>query len=360
MLLSVIRSAGALLGFLFGFQLGAALLQVTDVTEASNRVTVVVLLGIACAILGWLGAPYVTVQPVSALARRVKGSSFGDLLGGAVGGAAGLLLALLIAFPLSLLPGETGRYAPLAAAVLLGFAGALAGSLRHADLAAAAHELRAGRRERDAVQRMLLDTSVIIDGRIADVVKSGFIRGTLLLPRFILAELQLFADSGEPTRRERGRRGLEMLSRMQRESTVKIEVIDNDPPVATADAKLVSVARSMGVPVITNDYGLNRVAELQGVHVLNVNDLARALRPVVLPGEDLSVRVIQEGKERGQGVGYLEDGTMIVVETGDRFIGSDVTVTVMRVLQTGVGGRMVFAQPKGDLEGIRRVRAALR
>lgn len=360
MLLSFIRSLGALVGFAFGFQLGAALLQVTDVREASNRVTVVLLLGVACGILGWLGAPYLTVEPAREFARRVRRSSFGDLVGGVVGAAAGLVLALLVAFPLSLLPGELGRYATLGAAAVLAFAGAVAGSLKHAELAAAASDLRTGHQDRDGVQRLLLDTSVIIDGRIADVVKSGFVRGTLLLPRFILAELQLFADASEPTRRERGRRGLEMLSRMQRESTVKVEVIDNDPPVPTADAKLVAVARSLGVPVITNDYGLNRVAELQGVAVLNVNDLARALRPVVLPGEDLSVHVLQEGKERGQGVGYLEDGTMVVVETGDRFIGSDVSVTVMRVLQTGVGGRMVFAQPKGDLEGIRRARAASR
>ena len=203
---------------------------------------------------------------------------------------------------------------------------------------------------------MLLDTSVIIDGRVADVAKAGFIKGTLLLPHFILAELQLFADSPDPLRRERGRRGLEMLQRMQRESAVRVEVMDQDPPEQGADAKLVALGRSLGVPIMTNDYGLNRVAELQGVTVLNMNDLAKAVRPVVLPGEDITVRVIQEGKETGQGVGYLEDGTMVVIEGGMRHVGSDLTVTVMRVLQT-VGGRMIFAQPRGDADAARRVRA---
>jgi uncharacterized protein YacL len=198
---------------------------------------------------------------------------------------------------------------------------------------------------------------VIIDGRIADVVKSGFVRGTLLVPRFILHELQYFADSGDGSRRERGRRGLEILQKMQKEPGVNVELSDADPTDATgADAKLVALARTLSVPIMTNDYGLNRVAELQGVKVLNVNDLAKAVRPVVLPGEDITVRVAHEGKEPGQGIGYLEDGTMIVVENGARSINSEVTVHVMRVLQT-VGGRMIFAQPKGEAAEPRRPRA---
>jgi uncharacterized protein YacL len=354
---SLIRLGGALFGFFFGFYLGAELLQVTQVTPVSNQVTVVLLLAVACAILGWLGAPYATILPAGAIGRRIREASFGDLVGGSFGAAVGLLLALLLAFPLAFLPGDLGRFAPIGMAVLLGLSGAAAGILKRADLAVVARELRAGRRERDA-QRVLLDTSVIIDGRIADVAKAGFVRGTLLVPRFILAEIQLFADSGDASRRERGRRGLEMLARMQRESNVRVDVIDQDPAnVPTADAKLVALGRALGVPIMTNDYGLNRVAELQGVAVLNMNDLAKAVRPVVLPGEDITLRLIQEGKEAGQGVGYLEDGTMVVVENGSRSIGSDATVTVMRVLQT-VGGRMIFAQPKGEAEVPRRPRAA--
>ena len=206
-------------------------------------------------------------------------------------------------------------------------------------------------------ERALLDTSVIIDGRVADIVKSGFIRGTLVVPRFILAELQHFADSSDGSKRERGRRGLEILAKMQKETTVRIELLDTDPPGAGADGKLVTLARAMNVPIMTNDYGLNRVAELQGVTVLNVNDLAKAVRPVVLPTDELTVRVSQEGREPGQGVAYLEDGTMVVVEGGLRFLDNDVAVTVMRVLQT-VGGRMIFAQPKGDAIDSRRPRPA--
>ncbi len=357
MLLSFFRLAGALVGFVFGFFLGAELLQVTQVTPVSDQVRAVFLMGTLCAILGWLGAPYATILPARSVARRIREASFGDLVGGSLGAAVGLLLAFLLAFPLSLLPGDVGRFGPVIAAAVLGLAGAAAGALRRADLARLARELRGGRRDREVGQRILLDTSVIIDGRVADVVKTGFIRGPLLLPRSVLAELQLLSDSPDTTRRERGRRGLEMLSRMQRESTVRVEVIEADPPgTVGADEKLVALARSLGAAIMTNDYGLNRVAELQGVTVLNMNDLAKAVRSVVLPGEEISIKLVQEGKEPGQGVGYLEDGTMVVVENGGRFVGGELGVTVMRVLQT-VAGRMIFAQPKGDASE-RRTRAA--
>jgi len=354
---SFIRLFVALIGWFFGFYLGAALLQVSQVTPVSNQVIVVFLLATACAILGWLGAPYVTVVPARAVARRISDASAGDLVGGAFGTGVGLLLALFLALPLSFLPGDLGRYAPIIGALVLGLAGGAAGTIKRAELGALARDIRHGRQERVGEERALLDTSVIIDGRVADVVKAGFIRGTLVVPRFILAELQHFADSSDGSKRERGRRGLEMLQKMQKESTVTIELVDTDPPGTGADGKLVSLARQMKVPIMTNDYGLNRVAELQGITVLNVNDLAKAVRPVVLPSDELTVRVIQEGKEPGQGVAYLEDGTMVVVENGVRHLSNgEITVTVMRVLQT-VGGRMIFAQPKGEVIEIRRPRA---
>jgi uncharacterized protein YacL len=350
-----IRLLAALIGFVFGFFLGASLLQVTQVTPVSNQVLVVLLLATACAILGWLGAPYVTVKPAAFVVARIRATSAGDLVGGALGGGVGLILALFLAFPLSFLPGELGRYAPVLGAALLGLVGATAGAVKRNEVAALARDVRGRGRDRSAEARVLLDTSVIIDGRIADVVRSGFVRGTLVVPRFILAELQYFADSPDASRRERGRRGLEMLAKMQKEATVKLELSDEDPPGAGADSKLVSLARSLGIAIMTNDYGLNRVAELQEVTVLNMNDLAKAVRSVVLPGEEISVRVIQEGKEQAQGVGYLEDGTMIVIENGARHIGSELGVTVMRVLQT-VGGRMIFAQPRGEVTEARRPR----
>jgi len=350
-----IRFGGALVGFFFGFFLAAQLLQVSQVTPVSNQVLVVFLLAVACAILGWLGAPYATVMPMAWIVGRIRATAAGDLAAGVLGGGVGLVLALFLAFPLSFLPGELGRFAPLVGAIVLSGLGVTAGTIKRADLQGAVREVRGGRKDRDAGGRVLLDTSVIIDGRVADIVRAGFIRGTLVVPRFILAELQFFADSGDATRRERGRRGLEMLAKMQKESTVNVAIDDEDPPGDGADGKLVALARARQVPIVTNDYGLNRVAELHGVTVLNVNDLAKAVRPVVLPGEEIHVRVIQEGKEAGQGVGYLEDGTMIVVENGARSVGEELAVTVMRVLQT-VGGRMIFAQPRGDAPEIRRPR----
>jgi uncharacterized protein YacL len=193
---------------------------------------------------------------------------------------------------------------------------------------------------------LLVDTSAIIDGRIADISKAGFIDGTLLVPRFVLQELQHIADSADSLRRARGRRGLDMLNRLQKEAVVPLQISEVDADdVVGVDAKLVKIARTYHCPVITNDFNLNRVAELQGVKVLNINELANAVKPVVLPGEEMHVHVIQEGKELGQGVAYLDDGTMVVVENGRRYMNSDVDVVVTRVLQT-VAGRMIFAQMK--------------
>jgi len=352
-----IRIGGALFGFIFGFFLAAQLLQVGQVDQLSNAVLVVLLLAIACAILGWLGAPYATVRPLGSIERRIRATKAADLVGGAAGLGVGLILGLFLAFPLSFLPGELGRFAPVLGAAILGAGGAAAGIIQRVELFALIRGLRGGGGDRAGDPHILLDTSVIIDGRIADVVRVGFVRGTLVVPRFILAELQYFVDSCDASRRDRGRRGLEMLAKMQKEAAVTVEISDADPPDTGADAKLVALALSLGIAIMTNDYGLNRVAEIHGVTVLNMNDLAKAVRPVVLPGEEMHVRVIQEGKEPGQGVGYLEDGTMIVIENGGRALGTEIPVTVMRVLQT-VGGRMIFAQLKGtEPEGIRRPRA---
>jgi uncharacterized protein YacL len=193
---------------------------------------------------------------------------------------------------------------------------------------------------------LLVDTSAIIDGRIADISKAGFIDGTLLVPRFVLLELQHIADSADPLRRARGRRGLDMLNRLQKEAVVPLQISEVDADdVVGVDSKLVKIARTYHCPVVTNDFNLNRVAELQGVKVLNINELANAVKPVVLPGEEMHVHVIQEGKELGQGVAYLDDGTMVVVENGRKYMNNDVDVVVTRVLQT-VAGRMIFAQMK--------------
>jgi uncharacterized protein YacL len=194
-----------------------------------------------------------------------------------------------------------------------------------------------------------VDTSTIIDGRIADISQAGFLYGTLVVPRFVLTELQHIADSGDPTRRIRGKRGLDMLKRLQDEASTPLRISDDDPTdVPDVDGKLVKLARAASCPVITNDFNLNRIAELQGVRVLNINQLANAVKPAVLPGEEMSVRIIQEGREYNQGVGYLDDGTMIVVENGKKLLNHHADVVVTRVLQTAAG-RMIFAHPKSGI-----------
>lgn len=188
----------------------------------------------------------------------------------------------------------------------------------------------------------LVDTSVIIDGRIVDIAKAGFAPGKLLVPRFVLAELQLISDSGDSMKRSKGRRGLEMLHTM-REIGVDLDIIEEDySDIKEVDAKLVRLGRKLGCNVLTTDYNLNRVASIEGVRVLNINELANAVRPVILPGEHMHTRIVQPGKERGQGVGYLADGTMIVVDSADKLIGQDVQVEITRVFQT-VAGKMLFA-----------------
>jgi hypothetical protein len=200
--------------------------------------------------------------------------------------------------------------------------------------------------------RTLLDTSAVIDGRIADIAEAGFAPGILVASRFMLAELQNIADSDDAMRRGRGRRGLEVLNRLREMPGVTVEVIEEDVQgIREVDAKLVVVAQRHGWNVLTTDYNLNRVAAIQGVKVLNVNELSNAIRPVVLPGEPLMVRVVQPGKERNQGVGYLADGTMIVVENGDKLMGQEVETEVTRVFQT-VAGKMIFAVPRKPIPGV--------
>ncbi len=194
----------------------------------------------------------------------------------------------------------------------------------------------------------ILDTSVIIDGRISDVTESGFIEGTILIPQFVLSELQHIADSSDPIKRTRGKRGLEVLHHIQKQVNVEVKIIDTDyPSIKEVDAKLIELAKEVGGKIVTNDSNLNKVAELQGIDVLNINALANSLKPVVLPGEEMNVKILKEGKEVGQGVAYLDDGTMIVVDNGRRQMGKNVDVIVTSVLQTPAG-RMIFARLKED------------
>lgn len=292
---------------------------------------------------------------LEALLSRLQKTPGEDLIVATGGLVVGLVVALLVSLPLPLIP-WIGRYLPVVVTVLSAYFGA-ALALRKKDellrLSPWKPARRAGREpERRAGVPKVLDTSAIIDGRIADVAATGFLEGPLVIPGFVIQELQRLADSSEELKRNRGRRGLDLLNRMRKDPTLSVDILeDHDTGGRGVDLALVRLARRLGGKVVTNDYNLNKVAQLHGVSVLNLNDLANATRPVVLPGEEMEVRVIRDGKEQGQGVGYLDDGTMIVVDGGRQFIGGTVGVTVTSVLQTSAG-RMIFARPKVREQGV--------
>ena len=297
--------------------------------------------------IGALLAPYLTLKPLNKGIDYINSIPGPTLMAGTVGLLVGLAVASLISIPLYTLDGWLSWGVPLMISLSLGAVGLWLGVQRDQDIQALFPALG----ETNGVKAshngsILVDTSAIIDGRIADLSSTGFLQGALMVPRFVLDELRHIADSSDSLRRNRGRRGLEVLGRLRKDDQVDMQVLDvglsNGDEV---DSQLVLMARAMKSPILTTDFNLNRVAELQGVQVLNVNELANSLKAVVLPGEDMKVNIVQEGKEMGQGVGYLDDGTMVVVEGGRRYLNAYHDVTVTRVLQTAAG-RIVFAQPK--------------
>ncbi len=291
--------------------------------------------------VGFALAPY----PQRWLRGKIKQIPGHTLFAATVGLLIALVLSAILALPLSLLPGLWGILSPAIVFLVLSYLGISIMVLRSRDVApflgTGTSMIGDGR---DG--KVILDTNSIIDGRIADIIETGFVRGTLLIPKFVLDELHHIADSPDPLRRIRGRRGLDILTKLQRESDIPVEISDMEfAGVREVDAKLVELAKAMRCSIVTNDVNLNRVASLQGIRVLNVNELANALKPVLLPGEEMKLRIAQEGKEVGQGVGFLDDGTMVVVEGARRYLHSEITVVVNRVLQTGAG-RMIFAHPQ--------------
>jgi uncharacterized protein YacL len=273
------------------------------------------------------------------------------LLWGSVGGLVGLLAGLAVGAAVSALLVGSPMFAAGVPALLGAYLGAAVALRRLGDLAPLSARLlgEASRAPRDGLA--LLDTSAIVDGRIADVAATGFLDGPLVVPRFVVAELQRLADSGDAARRARGRRGFEILDRLRAAPGARTEVTDDDAPgAAGVDARLVAVATARRARLVTTDHALQKVAELSGVTVLNVNELASALKPVALPGEQMQVQLLREGKEPGQGVAYLDDGTMVVVERGKPRLGQRVDVTVTSVLQTAAG-RMIFGRLTEDAPG---------
>ena len=265
------------------------------------------------------------------------------LFWGVAGGFFGVIGGLAIGTALASLAPSAGMAGFGLPALLGAYLGAAVAVHRHHDLEAVTAVLFLTAARRAALHKVL-DTSVIIDGRIADVCEAGFVDGTLVVPQFVLHELQQIADSSDALKRNRGKRGFDVLQRLRGTPRIVVEITDIDfPELRDVDRKLIELAKSLGAKVVTNDYNLNKLAELSGVAVLNINELAKGLKPQMLPGEIVRVHLLREGKEAGQGVAYLDDGTMVVVDQGKRFLGQTVDVTVTSVLQTAAG-RMIFSR----------------
>jgi uncharacterized protein YacL len=301
---------GIVLGLTFG---GASLLLEVGLRKAAPRVIVSALLGVFLGLVFALLLLSALGGPLAALPLPIASS-------------VQILLVLLCLYVGATLAVEKGQGVDLVAF------------------------LRAFKEQPRVESDKILDTSVIIDGRIADICETGFVEGTLIIPQFVLRELQHIADSSDPLKRNRGRRGLDILQKMQKDSQVQVRLHDKDfPEIREVDGKIVALAKALSAKVVTNDFNLNKVCELQGVPVLNINELTNALKPVVLPGEDMRVYVLKEGKEYNQGIAYLDDGTMVVIDNGRRHIGQTIDVRVTSVLQT-TAGRMIFSRLKEEAE----------
>src|SRR6266705_3549988 len=318
----VFRLLGLLLGLIAGVEYASFIISEAKIDGYTLRAIVLMLTALAGALFGFFGLPYVTTKPFFWLENKLNVTPLPDLVAATVGLLVGLLLAALVGVFLATLPWHLGFVISLIVALVFAYWGLTLGLSRRHEMMAlvlgparaagvlVAHPVDSG---------VLLDTSVIIDGRIMDIAQTGFLRDKILVPHFVLAELQYIADSSDALRRNRGRRGLE----------------------------LINLATKRNAAIMTNDYNLNRVAQLEGVRILNLNNLANALKPVVIPGEEMNIQVIKEGKEQNQGVAYLDDGTMIVVENGRRYMNQTIGVIVTSVLQTAAG-RMIFATPASE------------
>jgi len=332
---------------------------------------------VACAVavsytlgpLGLRGLAAASVGLVMALAvlmaeLRLQQAASSGLLGGAIGAVLGVFAALLVTMVISRTdePEPTKSFLEFAALFAFGYLGLVLGSRRGGDLHVDGLEGFFGKKFAHRESIKLLDTSVLIDGRIADICDAQFLEGVLAVPQFVLHELQMVADSSDSLKRQRGRRGLEVLQRMQKMPQVELRILEQDIPQAgDVDHKLVELARRMGAKIVTNDFNLNKVATVQGLSVLNVNQLAHALKPAVLPGEAMRVLILREGKEPNQGVAYLDDGTMVVVDGARRMINRSVDVIVTSVHQT-TAGKMIFGRleerPEQAVPALRQAAAA--
>ena len=310
--------------------------------------------GIFGAIIGSFISPYLIKSLfmfTSTVEKSLSAMSTQDLIAGTLGLFLGLIIANLVGLAFGSVP-YIGPYVSVALSIILGYLGMHLVVSKKSELAGWLHLHAEGsfdkKKNKDHHTGKLLDTNVIIDGRVADIYRSGFLEGPIIVPVFVLEELQKIADSSDIHKRNRGRRGLDILNHMRKNSKDDVIIVTNDfEDISEVDSKLVKLAREKNYKIVTNDYNLNKVAELQGVAVLNINDLAIAVKPAVIPGEQIFVQLVKSGKEEGQGVAYLEDGTMIVVENGSQCIGKEVPVIITSVLQTSAG-KMIFAKLESD------------
>jgi uncharacterized protein YacL len=343
----ILRLVGMITLAVGGMYVGVSLSRLAG-GQADLWASVFALVG---ALIGLVATPFLTTRPLRAFRNMMTQISAQSMLAGLIGLVVGLVIAALISFPLSLLPKPFGQILPFVGALVFTYVGVAVFVARQNDIIGMLRSRLSSVSDEgfggpQGGRSVLLDTSVIVDGRIADIAGTGFIAGPMLVPSFVLTELQHIADSSDGLRRQRGRRGLDILNRLQKDTNVSFRITDLEVEgVRDVDDKLVILARQLHCPILTNDYNLNRVAELQGVTVLNINELANAVKAVFLPGEAIEVHVIQEGKEVDQGVAYLDDGTMVVVENGKAHMDRTISVMVTKVLQT-TAGRMIFARPQ--------------
>lgn len=358
----IIKWIFAVIGASLGVTLFLFIERVTDFLPTGKFAQILfsVGFGLIGAVVFYLITP-VFIKSTSKLALKIEKEfselNIGDILAGLLGLIIGLILAYFISGIVQNIP-FVGI--PLSALIyiFLGYIGLIVSSKRRDDILnffastkiainknREHHEKNIGAKEQHGSPKVL-DTSVIIDGRIADIANTGFIEGRFIVPNFVLEELRHIADSSDDLKRTKGRRGLDILNTMQQEKTVDFEISTVDfADIKEVDMKLLKLAETVNGVVLTNDFNLNKVAQFQGVKVLNINELANAVKPILLPGEELEISIIKEGKESNQGVAYLDDGTMIVVEGGKKLVGQTKMVVVTSVLQTAAG-RMIFARPK--------------
>ncbi|MDS0526823.1 PIN/TRAM domain-containing protein [Clostridium sp. SHJSY1] len=362
MLKKLTRGIFSIAGLITGYVIGAAILSVSSVqklgffSDSYGGILFLILISLIFGIILYLLSPRIytaIAELIEYVEKNIQKLTISEILYGAVGALIALIITSILSKPLLSIHRVLGPLAVILLNIIVAIIGMDIMIKKKNDINNILLNLKKSsttkeKKSKNTVKAIpkVLDTSVIIDGRIFDICETGFIEGPLVIPNFVLDELRHISDSSDSLKRTRGRRGLDILNKIQKELTIETQIWEGDfPKIAEVDSKLLKLAQNLNGKVITNDYNLNKVAEVQGVPVLNINELSNAIKPVVIPGEEMTVDVVKDGKESSQGIAYLDDGTMIVVENGKKLIGERIDVIVTSVLQTAAG-RMIFAKPK--------------